>query len=357
LRISVNDAMDVHGGKAIMEGPLNYLGALYRAVPIGITVEGANIVTRSLIQFGKGAIRSHPYILKEMVALQDHDRARGLAAFDQAFWGHVGHSFVNALRAWAHAWTGGVFAAAPSAGDASRFYQQLGRYCAAFALSVDVALLTLGGGLKRHEMMSARFGDLLSELYLLSAALKRWKDEGEQHADLPLLAWCMESGFATIEARFDEILTNFPVRPAAWLLRFLIQPLGPRRRGPRDVLTRACAEILLTPSATRDRLTVDLFHSADGKGLARLDRAFDLLAKTQPIRDQLHNARVDDIELAHRRGLIDAAEIAELKVTQQAVADVIAVDDFPAEALSRVHSDREGDLSSIVSAFNRTAAQ
>jgi acyl-CoA dehydrogenase len=257
LRVVVNDAMDIHGGKAVQEGPLNYLGSLYRAIPIGITVEGANIVTRSLIQFGQGAIRSHPYLLREITALEDPDRARGLEQFDQAFWGHVGHSFANAFRAWGRAWTGGLFAPAPDAGDASGFYKQLGRYASAFALAVDMALLIMGGGLKRQEMISARFGDVLSELYLLSAVLKRWQDEGRQQADLPLLAWCMESGFATIEARLDEIFANFPNRPVAWMLRFLLLPLGPRRRGPSDRLTDACAELLLAPSATRDRLTVD----------------------------------------------------------------------------------------------------
>src|SRR5262245_34951575 len=187
LRVVTNDAMDVHGGKGVQEGPLNYLGTLYRSIPIGITVEGANIVTRSLIQFGQGAIRSHPYLLKEMAALEDPDRERGLEEFDRAFWGHVGHSFANMFRAWALAWTGGVFASAPAAGRASRFYKQLTRYASAFALAVDVALLTLGGGLKRQEMISARFGDVLSELYLLSAVLKRWQDEGRQRPDLPLV--------------------------------------------------------------------------------------------------------------------------------------------------------------------------
>src|SRR5262249_55814130 len=148
------------------------------------------------------------------------------------------------------------------------------------------------------------------------------------------------------------------VRSAAWLLRFLIQPLGPRHRGPSDALTRSCAEILLKPSATRDRLTVGLFRASDGHGLARLERAFALLAATQSIRDQLRNARVTDLELAHRRGLIDAAEIAELKIAEQAVADVIAVDDFAADEVSPHSQSREGDLPSpAVSAFNRTAAQ
>ena len=230
--------MDVHGGKGVQDGPHNYLGTSYRSVPIGITVEGANIVTRSLIQFGQGAIRSHPYLLKEMAALEDPDRARGLEAFDRDFWAHVGHSVINALRAWGRAWSGAMFAPAPAAGQASRFYRPLGRYASAFALAVDVALLSLGGALKRQEMISARFGDVLSELYLLSAVLKRFEDEGRQEADLPLVAWCMQRGFATIEARLDEIYANFPNRPAAWLLRFLTLPFGAHRRGPSDRLTR-----------------------------------------------------------------------------------------------------------------------
>jgi acyl-CoA dehydrogenase len=334
LRVVVNDAMDIHGGKAVQEGPLNYLGSLYRAVPIGITVEGANIVTRSLIQFGQGAIRSHPYLLREITALEDPDRARGLEQFDQAFWGHVGHSFANAFRAWGRAWTGGLFAPAPDAGDASGFYKQLGRYASAFALAVDMALLIMGGGLKRQEMISARFGDVLSELYLLSAVLKRWQDEGRQQADLPLLAWCMESGFATIEARLGEIFANFPNRPVAWMLRFLLLPLGPRRRGPSDRLTDACAELLLAPSATRDRLTVDIFHGTGDDGLARLERAFELTIATQPLRERLHKAHVRDIDKARQQGLINDAETGELQAAAAAVAAAVAVDDFATEELS-----------------------
>jgi acyl-CoA dehydrogenase len=334
LRVVVNDAMDIHGGKAVQEGPLNYLGSLYRAVPIGITVEGANIVTRSLIQFGQGAIRSHPYLLREITALEDSDPARGLEQFDQAFWGHVGHSLANAFRAWGRAWTGGRFAPAPDAGDASGFYKQLGRYASAFALAVDMALLMLGGALKRHEMLSARFGDILSELYLLSAVLKRWQDEGRQQADLPLLQWCMESGFSTIEARLDEIFANFPNRPVAWMLRFLLLPLGPHRRGPSDRLTDACAELLLTPSATRDRLTVDIFHGTGDDGLARLERAFELTIATQPLRERLHKARVRDIDKARQQGLINDAETGELQAAAAAVAAAVAVDDFAAEELS-----------------------
>jgi acyl-CoA dehydrogenase len=334
LRVMVNDAMDVHGGKGVQDGPHNYLGTSYRSVPIGITVEGANIVTRSLIQFGQGAIRSHPYLLKEMAALEDPDRARGLEAFDRDFWAHVGHSVTNALRAWGRAWSGAMFAPAPAAGQASRFYRPLGRYASAFALAVDVALLSLGGALKRQEMISARFGDVLSELYLLSAVLKRFEDEGRQEADLPLVAWCMQSGFATIEARLDEIFANFPNRPAAWLLRFLTLPFGAHRRGPSDRLTQACADILLSPSAARERLTVDIFHGIGDDGVARLEHAFALVTAAEPLRERMRRARVRDIDQAKRQALINDAEAAQLHAAAEAVAAAVAVDDFAPEELS-----------------------
>jgi len=192
----------------------------------------------------------------------------------------------------------------------------------------------LGGALKRQEMLSARFGDILSELYLLSAVLKRWDEEGRQRADLPLVAWCMEEGFATIEARFDSIFANFPSRPVAWLLRFLVLPLGLNQRGPSDRLTRACAEIVLNPSATRDRLTVDIFHGIGDEGLARLERAFALTVAAQPLRDRMHKAHARDIEKARREGLITDAEASELRAAAAAVAAAVAVDDFAPEALS-----------------------
>ena len=347
MRISVNDAMDVHGGKGIIEGPLNYLGSLYRGVPIGITVEGANIVTRSLIQFGQGVIRCHPYLLKEMTALEDADRSRGLDAFDQVFWRHVGHSIANGFRAFGHAWTGGLFAPTVDAGAAAPFYRHLSRHTAAFALAVDLSLLTLGGELKRKEMISARFGDILSELYLSSSALKRWSDEGRQQDDFPLLEWCMETSFATIETRFDEIIANFPVRPVAWILRFLIQPLGPRRRGPSDRVTGKCAAIITTPCPARDRLTADLFKPAEtSNGVALLGRAFAMTVAVQPIRDRMHTAHVRDIDQAVKQNTITADEAEQLKAAADAVAVAIAVDDFAPEELTSREASKKGDVSS-----------
>jgi acyl-CoA dehydrogenase len=360
MRVSVNDAMDVHGGKGIIEGRLNYLGSLYRGVPIGITVEGANIVTRALIQFGQGAIRSHPYLLKEMMALQNPDRERGLDEFDKAFWGHVGHSIANTFRAWLRNWTGGLLAPAPRAGAASHYYRQLGRHSSAFALAVDLALLSLGGGLKRQEMLSARFGDILSELYLSSAALKRWNDEGRQQDDLPLLAYCMEASFATIEMRFDEIIANFPVRPVAWLLRFIIQPLGPRRRGPSDRVMVECANIITNPCASRDRLTVDLFRSTavagdHAHGVAILDHAFKMVVAAQPIRDKMHAVRIRDADKALKQGTITADEAAQLKAAAEAVSAAVAVNDFAPEELTSRGAKHSGDKS--FQASHRPAAE
>jgi len=191
--------------------------------------------------------------------------------------------------------------------------------------------LTLGGGLKRAEMVSARFADILSELYLLSAVLKRWDEEGRQRADLPLVAYCMEEGFATIEARFDAIFRNFPNRPVAWWLRFVLLPFGVRCRGPSDRLTQTCAKILLAPSATRERLTVDIFHGGGEEPLARLERAFDLVIDTALLRDRMRNANID-AALAQR--LITAAEAQTLRAASDAVAAAIAVDDFAPEELA-----------------------
>jgi acyl-CoA dehydrogenase len=360
MRVAVNDAMDVHGGKGIMEGPSNYLGSTYRGVPIAITVEGANIVTRSLIQFGQGAIRCHPYLLKEMLALEDADRARGLDAFDQAFWGHVGHSIANALRAFGRAWTGGLLGPAPEAGAATPFYRQLSRHAAAFAMAVDLSLLSLGGTLKRKEMISARFGDILSELYLASATLKRWNDEGRQADDFPLLEWCMAASLATIDARFDEIIANFPVRPVAWLLRFFIQPFGPRRRGPSDRVTDACAAIIANPCPARDRLTVDLFHPTEtgehANGVALLERAFAATVAVQPIRDRMRAAHVRDIDQAVKQRTITAGEAAQLRAAADAVAAAIAVDDFAPEELSARGAATKGDVPSQPTSLPRPFA-
>jgi acyl-CoA dehydrogenase len=344
MRIAVDDAMDIHGGKAVIDGPQNYMGNLYRAVPVGITVDGANILTRNLIVFGQGAIRAHPFLLNEMTALGDDNEARGLEAFDKAFWGHVGHTIANTFRAWARSWTGGLFAPAPEAGPATPFYRQLSRHAAAFALCADMALLTLGGALKRKEMLSARFGDILSELYLLSAALKRWGDEGRQEADFAALEWCVTSGLKTIETRFADILANLPNRFVATILKFLIQPFGAHAVGPSDALIHRTAQLVLAPSDARERLTPNLSHIDDDRGLARLEKAFALVTANEDIAKKMRSARIRDWREALRNGVINQAEADRLAAAHDAVSKVIEVDDFAPEELSpasvRLHEHR-----------------
>jgi acyl-CoA dehydrogenase len=333
MRIAVNDAFDIHSGKAIIDGPQNYLGALYRAVPIGITVEGANILTRNLIVFGQGAIRAHPFMLDEMTAIADPN---GLDKFDEVFWKHVAHSYSTLLRAWFRSWTGGLLAPAPDAGRAKPFYRQLSRFSAAFALAADMALLTMGGALKRREMLSARFGDILSELYLLSGALKRWEDEGRQDADFPALEWCMETGCKTIQTRFAEIFANLPNRFVATVLRVILQPFGARDTGPTDANVHHCAQMILEPSAARDRLTAGLSHVDDDRGLARLEKAFALVTAADAIDRRMRAARLKNWREAVKRGVITASEGERIHAAEEAVAKVVEVDDFAPEQLSKI---------------------
>ncbi|MGR6078034.1 acyl-CoA dehydrogenase [Achromobacter sp. CSND-B12] len=338
MRISVNDAMDVHAGRAVIDGPSNYLGALYRAVPIAITVEGANILTRNLIIFGQGAIRAHPYLMPEILALGNPDEERGMEVFHDVFWRHLRHTGMNTLRAIGRAWSGGVLAPSPVSGPTAGHYRRLGRYAAGFALLADAALARLGGGLKRRELLSARLGDILAELYLLSAVLKRWEDEGRKHDDLPLVRWCMEQGYAEIEKRMDQVLSNLPGRPLAWALRAAILPLR-LARGPGDALTRECAELLLKPSPTHARLAADLQRSAGGgqgddDPLALLTRAFAVVDAVQPIRDRLRQSGVRDWREADRHGAITATQAAQLEEAEAIVSRVLQVDDFAPEELA-----------------------
>jgi len=338
MRDSVNHAMDVHAGKTVIDGPSNYLADVFRAVPVGITVEGANILTRSMIIFGQGAIRCHPWILKEMLALEENDPQQALKDFDESFWNHVGHSLKTFLRAWLKSWTFGRFGAVPDQGRVKRYYRQLDRYVAGFAVLADAALLLLGGGLKRREMLSARLGDILSELYLLSAVLKRWQDEGRRDEDLPLVAFAMQSGFATIENRIKTVLANLPNRPASILLQFFLLPCGVMQHGPSDRLATACAEVLLTPSAQRDRLTAGLFLEAGAsRSIADLERAFALACDVEPLHEKIKAARCADLQEAVGKGVLTADEAKSLQEAEQAAAQVIAVDDFPAKELGELN--------------------
>lgn len=336
MRRSVEKAMDIHGGKGIIDGPSNYLGGQHRSVPIGITVEGANILTRNLMIFGQGAIRSHPYMLKELEALSDPDRTAGLDAFDRSFWAHAGHALGNAFRSLARGWTGGRFAPAPAESARPDHWRQLSRFSSAFALLSDLALLTLGGALKRREMLSARMGDILAELYLLGAVLKRFEDEGRQEDDRPIVDYIMLQGQDRIALAFDGVLANLPARWASWLLRFLAFPAGIPRAAPPDDLTNIVAATLLEPSAQRARLTPGLYlgEGRDEHPVRTLEEAFRLVAACAPTERKMREAKLRDAEEAHRRGVIDADELALFGEAQAAVQRVVAVDAFPMAEVS-----------------------
>lgn len=345
MRRSVEKAMDIHGGKGIIDGPRNYLGGQHRSVPIGITVEGANILTRNLMIFGQGAIRSHPYMLKELEALSDPDKKAGLDAFDRAFWAHARHAIVNAFRSIGRGWTGGRFAPAPDDVAQPHHWRQLSRLSSAFALLSDLALLTLGGALKRREMLSARMGDILAELYLLGAALKRYEDEGRQEQDRPIIDYIMLQGVDRIAVAFDGVLANLPARWASWLVRLLAFPAGVPYATPSDELTNTVAAVLLEPSAQRERLLPDLYlgEGRENHPVRELEIAFRLVAACAPAEQKMRKAKIRDAEEAHRRGVIDADELARLGEAQAAVQRVVAVDAFAMAEVSPLASQHRSD--------------
>ena len=336
MRRSVEHAMDIHGGKGIIEGPKNYLAAQYRSVPIGITVEGANILTRNLMIFGQGAIRSHPYMLKELAALSEADDDAALAAFDETFWQHAGHSAMNALRAFARGWTGGLVGPAPRDAAMKGHWKQLSRSAAAFALLADLALLTLGGTLKRKEMLSARLGDILAELYLLGAALKRFEDEGRREEDRPIVDYVMARGRDRMAVAFEGVLANLPARWAAWLTRIVAFPLGVSRHEPDDKLVARLAQIAMTPGVQRDRLTVGIHlgEGRQGSPIADLEEAFRLAVACESAEKRLREVRLTDLEEAVTRNVISVEERDLIRRARAAHDRVVAVDAFPMAEVS-----------------------
>jgi len=328
MRTAVIDALDIHGGKGVIDGPHNYIGDLYRAIPISITVEGANILTRNLMIFGQGAIRCHPFLLKEMTALANEDQA----AFHNAFRAHVGHAVATLLRALGRSWTRGAFAPRPFGGPLGAHYGQLSRYAAVLAFLSDMAFLSLGGGLKRKELISARLGDLLSELYLLSGALKRFEDEGRQSTDEPLLDTAMADGIARMERATDEILANLPARPVAWLMRLVVPGDARARRGANDALLLKAASVITEPGPARDRLTANVFLP-DDDGVAQVEHAFALTVAVEPIRRRLRQARIKDWREAKIQGLVSPDEAEALEAAEAAVRLACAVDAFAPGAL------------------------
>lgn len=340
------DGMDIHAGKGICLGPKNYIGRGYEASPIAITVEGANILTRSLIIFGQGAMRCHPYVFDELEAARMTDPKASLMAFDKAVMKHIGFVFSNVIRSLVLGLTSSFIVQAP-AGVTKRYFQHATRFSSAFALISDISMLSLGGYLKRKESISARLGDILSHLYLLSSVLKFYHDQGENKDDLPIVCYACEYCLFEIQERFADIIKNFPNRGFAILLKFLIFPLGQRFVKPKDKLNHKIAQLLMSPSETRQRLSNGAFLSPVKENI--LAEVQDALIKTiaaEPVEKLIKSAKREGtisgytmaelVQAALQKKIITLEQYDILNQAHEARDKVIAVDDFTGEDLARM---------------------
>ena len=345
-RSVANDAMDIHGGKAIQLGPKNYLARNYESVPIAITVEGANILTRNLIIFGQGAVRCHPYVLAEMEAARDADQERGLKQFDGLILSHIGYMFSNAARAFIQALTQARFINVPATGPTHRYFQQINRFSAAFALAADAAMLTLGGALKRKELLSARLGDVLSYLYLASMVLKHYRDQGEPAEDLPLVEWSCRTMLYKAQEQLHSLLRNLPNRIVATLLRVAVFPRGRTFSAPSDELGQEIVELMINPTATRARLADHAYITVEPTNpLGLLQQAMEMAERVKPLERRVFDAhragQIDSedtpgqIDEAESKGIITADEARQVREFDDTVMDLTAVDDFDPAELSR----------------------
>ncbi|MGE4261387.1 acyl-CoA dehydrogenase [Shewanella sp.] len=336
----MNDAMDIQSGKGIQMGPKNYLAHGYMANPISITVEGANILTRSLMIFGQGATRCHPYVLSEMEAAGMSDEAEALNRFDSLLTGHIGYALRNAFASIGHALSGSYFASAPVSGDTRIYYKQMSRMSAALAFMTDIAMLVLGGDLKRKEMLSARLGDVLSQLYLGSATLKLFEDHGRQFDELPVVKHAMETRLQLAADALEGAIRNFPNKPLSWIMRVMVFPFGNWFKGPSDKLSSKVASSLQKPSPVRERLTyLCPAFSGDKSGVAEVEAAFQAVYQCREINAKIRDAQKQGIlarqlpfedlcNSALDKGVINEDEKSRLLAADKLRIDAINVDDF-----------------------------
>ena len=327
-----------------MLGPNNYLARGYQGAPIAVTVEGANILTRSMIIYGQGAIRCHPYVLAELAAANNSDHDQALDDFDHALFGHIGFSISNISRSLWCSLTGSRFLGSPYNDDTKRYYQLLTRFSANLAMLSDIAMLSLGADLKRKERISARLGDILSNLYLASATLKRYNDEGRNTADLPFVQFAVENCLYDMQHAIDELISNFPNRVVAKLLRVIIFPLGTWLSKPSDELAHKVAQLLQSPNPSRTRLGQGQYLTRDGRNIfGRLEQVLEDILACEPIYDKVCSAlnkklpfyRLNEVaELGLSNNIISAAEAELLTNAEVGRKWVIDVDDFDSKALT-----------------------
>ncbi len=341
MRQVVNDAMDVHGGRGICLGPSNYLGRTYQSIPVAITVEGANILTRSMIIFGQGAMRCHPYLQDEIAAASMTDRKQAIEAFDKALMSHLAYTYANASRAMLYGLTGGLLVDSPVEGPTARYFKQINRFSAAFSAMADLSLLTLGGSLKRKESISGRFADALAYLYLTSAVLKRYEDDNRPAGELALVHWSCQFSLYQVQQALDGIIRNFPLRPVAWKMRALVFPLGRHLKLPDDRLTHQMAELLIEPSESRSHLVEGIYQpEGEAEITGRLHHAIALTLQAEPIERKLkEQGNVYTPALPYDEWIaslvanssLNAEEAGTLQQARKAIRAAVMVDDFPAD--------------------------
>lgn len=349
MRTVIDDAMDIHGGRGIQLGPRNYLGLAYHAVPVAITVEGANILTRNLMIFGQGAIRCHPHVFPEMEAARDTDEARGLVDFDREFLGHIGFSINRGARAFTLGLTNGLLAGSPKSGPTAKYFRQLTRMSSSLAICSDMSMGILGGDLKRKERISARLGDVLSHLYLASTVLKYYFDRGEQEADWPYVEWAMKHHLNEIYEAFEGCFANFPKRWAGRLMRVLVFPTGRPSlyKGNSDANEQVISGSMMEPSQLRDDLSFPAYLNNDPQdSIGRMETTFDKLVATEGLYNKYYRAAAKGVVTGFtfeerlaacvEQGILTADEAKEVDEYNTMRYDALLTDAFTYEELHNI---------------------
>ncbi|MEE4293650.1 MAG: acyl-CoA dehydrogenase [Xanthomonadales bacterium] len=340
-RQCINDAMDIHGGKGVSTGPGNYLSHAYESLPIAITVEGANILTRSLIIFGQGAVRAHPWLLKEMTSARDPSPG-ARKTFDRALFKHVGYAISNLVRSLMLGLTRGGATRPPVKGPTAHYFRSMTRMAAAFCFVSDLVLVALGKNFKFREILSGRLADALIHLYLGSAVLKRFEDDGRPEEDLPLLQWAMDDSLYTVQESLRGVLQNFPIPLVGGVVKWLLFPYGPSYRPPADRTTKDAAAILLSENESRDRLVSGVYVSDQEDACGQVHTAFHLVLMASRAESAVKNALKQPVTWENHRELVQKAvesgviteeQATTVRLAQEAARAVIEVDAFPREAV------------------------
>lgn len=332
-RKCINDGMDVMGGAGISLGPKNLLGHLYIATPIGITVEGANIMTRTLIIFGQGAMRAHPYAYKEVDAIGRGD----LVTFDAAFWGHIGHITKNLFRAVVLSWTRGLVAFSPVGGSTARYYRKLSWASATFAIMADIAMGSLGGALKSKQMITGRFADILSWMYIGTSVLRRFEAEGRRKEDLPFVHYTMNHALYEIQKSFDGIFANLTVPGLSWFFRYVVRVwsnVNALAGEADDRHVHKIASMILADSDVRIRHTEGIFVPKNNvEQLGMLEETFKVVKRAEAIERKMRKAVRDRvIPKAKGRALIESC-LAKGVISKEEYQDVVRAEELRNEAI------------------------